>query len=66
MKAKGSPKVHTSKTKYVSDEAFANLKHALQEALAFERGERQSLRVTRIEGFRSPRAPVKIQRSDKR
>jgi hypothetical protein len=30
-------------------EAFANLKHALEDALAFERGERRDLNATRIE-----------------
>jgi len=49
----------------ITHEAFVNLTQALEDALAFERGERQELRVTRIEGFRPPKAPVRIQRSDK-
>lgn len=40
MKAKGSPKDQTNKTNYMSDEAFADLKEALEVALAFERGRR--------------------------
>jgi hypothetical protein len=50
----------------MSDEAFADLKQALEDALAFEHGERRELRVTRIEGSRPPKTSVKIQRSDKR
>jgi len=65
VKAKSSAKVRTNKTNCMSDEAFADLKRALEDALAFERGERESLRVTRIEGFRPPKTPVRIQRSDK-
>jgi len=49
-----------------TDEAFADLKQALEDALAFERGERRGLRVTRIPGSRPPKASAKIQRSDKR
>jgi hypothetical protein len=33
---------------HMSDEAFADLKKALEAALAFERGELRDLRVTRI------------------
>jgi len=40
----------------MSDEAFANLKEAMEEALAFERGKRLDLRVTRIQGPRPPKA----------
>ncbi len=32
----------------MSDEAFVDLKEALESALAFERGERRDLRMTRI------------------
>ena len=45
---------------------FADLKQALEDALAFERGERRELRVIRIDGLRPPKAPVKIKRADKR
>jgi len=48
MKAKGSPKAQTNKTGYMSDEAFAALKKALEAALVFERGKRGNLKVTRI------------------
>jgi hypothetical protein len=50
MKAKDSPKEQTNKT-YMSDEAFAALRKALEAALAFERGKRR-MHVTRI---RTPR-----------
>jgi putative transcriptional regulator len=56
MKAKGSPKVQTNKTNYMSDEAFADLKEALEGALAFERGDRRDLNVTRIQAPRPPKA----------
>ena len=49
-----SNKTRTTKTNYMSDEAFADLKDALEGALAFERGERRDLQVTRI---RAPRRP---------
>ena len=39
----------------MSDEAFADLKEAMEDALAFERGERRDLKVTRIQGC--PRPP---------
>jgi hypothetical protein len=50
----------------MSDEAFADLKQALEDALAFELGKRQSLRVTRIESSSLSKAPVKIPRSKRR
>jgi hypothetical protein len=50
MKAKDSPKAQTNKTTYMSDKAFRDLKEALEGALAFERGERRDLNVTRIPG----------------
>jgi hypothetical protein len=49
MRARGTRKVQTKKTNYMSDEAFADLKQALQGALAYERGGRRELVVTRIE-----------------
>jgi hypothetical protein len=39
----------------MSDEAFADLKEALEGALAFERGERRDLNVTRIQAPRPPK-----------
>ena len=48
------------------DEAFADLKHAFEDALAFERGERRDLNVTRFEVSRLRKASAKIKRSDKR
>jgi hypothetical protein len=66
MKAKDSPKAQRNKATYMNDHAFADLKQALKDALAFERGTRRELRVTRIEGSRLPKALIKIQQSDKR
>lgn len=40
----------------MSEEAFGDLKEALEEALAFERGERRDLNVTRIQAPRPPKA----------
>lgn len=51
MKAKHSHKRPTNKSTYMSDEAFAALRKALETALAFERGKRR-MHVTRI---RAPR-----------
>lgn len=54
--AKRARKVQTNKTNYMSDEAFADLKEAMEGALAFERGERSDLKVTRIQAPRPPKA----------
>ena len=51
VKTKGSSKDQTNKVKYMSDHAFAALRKALEEALAFELGKRR-MHVTRI---RAPR-----------
>lgn len=64
--AKGTSKVQTKKTHNMGDEAFADIKQALEDALAFEGGERRELRVTRIEVSRPSKASVKIRQSDKR
>jgi hypothetical protein len=39
----------------MSNEAFADLKEAMEDALAFERGKRRDLKVTRIQGPRTPK-----------
>ncbi len=44
---------------YMSDEAFADLKEAMEDALAFERGERRNLKLTRIQAQRSPKLSSK-------
>jgi hypothetical protein len=49
-------KNRTDKTNYMSDETFADLKKAIKDALAFERGERRDLHVTRIQAPASPKA----------
>ena len=49
-------KVQTNKTNYMGDEAFTELKEAMKDALAFERGKRRGLKVTRIQAPRPPKA----------
>ena len=66
MKAEGSPRAQRNKATYMSDKEFADLKQALKDALAFERGERRSLTVTRIESSYPTIASPKIKRSHKR
>ena len=57
MKAsKKTRKVQTNKANYMSAEAFADLKEAMADALAFERDQRRDLKVTRIQAPRPPRA----------
>ena len=47
-KTKPFPKRRNLPACYLAPEAFADLKHALSDALAFERGKRRGLAVTRI------------------
>ncbi len=56
MKAARTRKAQTNKSNYMSDEAFADLKEAMEGALAFERGERGDLKVSRIRAPRPPKA----------
>lgn len=56
MKTRKSRKVQTNKTNHISDEAFGDLKAAMVDALAFERGKRRDLKVTLIKALRSPKA----------
>jgi len=57
MKVAKTRKIQTNKTNYMSEEAFADLKEAMEGALAFERGERsRDLKVTRIQAPRPPKA----------
>ena len=56
MKSGKSRKVQTNKTNYMSDDAFVDLKEAMEDALAFERGKRRDLKVTRIQAPRPPKA----------
>ena len=56
MKITRTRKAQTNKTNYMSDEAFGDLKKALEGALAFERGERRDLKVTRLQTPRPPKA----------
>jgi hypothetical protein len=67
MKAEGSRRrAQRNNATYMSDKKFADLKQALKDVLAFERGERRGLTVTRIESSRPPKASPKIKRSPKR
>lgn len=50
-----SNKTRTNKTNYMSDDAFADTKQAIEDALAFERGERRNLHVTRIQASGPPK-----------
>lgn len=56
MKKGKTRKVQTNKANYMSDEAFADLKASMEDALAFERGKRRDLKVTRIHAPRPPKA----------
>ena len=56
MKTAKTRKVQTNKTNYMSDEAFADLKEAMEDALGFERGRHRDLKVTRIQPPRPPKA----------
>jgi putative transcriptional regulator len=55
MKARAR-KIQTNKTNYMSDEAFADLKAALEGALAYERDGTGDLQVSRIRAPRPPKA----------
>ena len=48
--AKSTRKAQTNKANYMGDQAFADLKEAVEDALAFERRQRRDLSVTRIQG----------------
>ncbi len=56
MKTGKTRKVQTNKANYMSDDAFADLKDAMKDTLAFERGKRRDLKVTRIQAPRPPKA----------
>ena len=55
MRRAKTRKVQTNKANYMSGEAFADLKEAMDDALAFERGQRGGLKVTRIQAPRPPK-----------
>jgi hypothetical protein len=56
--AKRTRTARPNKTNYMSDEGFADLTEALEDALAFECGERCDLNVTRIEAPRTAESNV--------
>lgn len=56
MKTGKARKMQTNKTNYMSDDAFADLKESMEDALAFERGKSRDLKVTRIQAPRPPKA----------
>lgn len=62
MKVAKARKAQTTKSNYMSDEAFADLKQAMQDALAFERGGRGDLKVTRIPRHPKAMTPKDIAR----
>lgn len=49
MKTAKTRRHKTNKTNYMSDDAFADLKTAMKDALTLERGKRRDLKVTRIQ-----------------
>jgi hypothetical protein len=50
MKATKTRKVQTKEANGMSEDAFGDLKQALEDALAFERGKRRGLKASRIRG----------------
>jgi hypothetical protein len=60
METKLTCRAQTNKADYMSDVAFANLKQALEDAVAFEPGERRHLRAKQIQGSRRPKTSRKI------
>jgi putative transcriptional regulator len=54
-------KAKVSKSNYMSDEAFAELRGAFEDALAYERDEREGLRVTRVAVPRPPKPMSKTE-----
>ncbi|HEX7330873.1 MAG TPA: type II toxin-antitoxin system MqsA family antitoxin [Pyrinomonadaceae bacterium] len=56
MKRGKTRKSQTTKSNYMSDEAFAELKEAMEDALAFEQGKRRELKITRIQVPRPPKS----------
>ena len=52
MKTGKTRKMQTNKRNYMSDEGFADLKEAMEDAVAFEGSKRRNLRVTRIQAPR--------------
>ena len=61
MKPTKSRKAQTNKTNYMSEEAFADLRGAMEDAIAFERGKRRDLKIARI---RTPRPPKALSAKD--
>jgi putative transcriptional regulator len=56
VKAAKKRRVQTNKANYMTDEAFAELKAAMEDALAFERGAGRDLKIIRIRAPRPPKA----------
>ena len=49
-------KVQTDNTSLMSEKTFADLKEAMEDALAFERGHRRDLKVTQVQSPRPRKA----------
>ena len=47
-------KLQTTKRNYMSDEAFSELKKAMEDALVFEHGKRRDLKITKVQAPRPP------------
>jgi putative transcriptional regulator len=54
-------KTKISKSNYMSEESFADLKSAFEDALAYERGARKDLRVTHVAVPRPPKPMSKTE-----
>ena len=65
MKTARTRKGQINKANYMSDEAFGELKAAMEEALAFERGEHNDLQVTRNEATATINQPPRSSRGEK-
>ena len=57
-KTRKTQKTQTNNETYMSDNAFADLKKGMKDALAFERGKRRDLKVTRIQAPTSAKDKV--------
>jgi hypothetical protein len=63
---RNSDKVYSKQPDHMSADTFADLKIALEDALAYERGERKDLKITRIQVSKPVRTSVRKKTSVKR
>lgn len=64
--SRNTPKIYSKRTNRMSDNAFADLKIALEDALAYERGERKDLNVTQIQISHPVKTGLRMKASVKR